>query len=220
VDWLTGTLPPLLKGAAFTAGLTVAAGILGLAIAFVVGLSRDSRFAPVRWVLGLYVQVFRGTSALVQLFIVFYVLPTFGLYLPAFVAGVAVLALNTGAYGSEVVRAAVVAVDRGQRDAVVAINMPSRLAMRRIILPQAVPQMIPPFSNLLIELLKGTALVSLIAITDLAFAGKQVIATGAQAPVVYATMLALYFLMAAPITRGGAILEARLTRRMHLGRAQ
>ncbi len=111
-------------------------------------------------------------------------------------------------------------VNSGQRDAAVAINMPHRMAMRRIILPQAVAQMIPPFSNLLIELLKGTALVSLIAITDLAFAGKQVIAAGAQAPQVYATLLVIYFLLAIPISRGGAMLEARLTRRMQLGRAR
>ncbi len=106
MDWLTGTLPPL-EGGSVHSRSHDRGRAHGLLISFVVGLSRDTRFRPLRWALALYVQVFRGTSALVQLFIFFYVLPTFGLYLPALVAGIVVLSLNTGAYGSEVVRAAV-----------------------------------------------------------------------------------------------------------------
>jgi polar amino acid transport system permease protein len=220
VDWLSQVLPPLLRGAVLTVGLTIASGVLGLLLAFAVGLSRGSRLAPVRWLLAVYFQIFRGTSGLVQLFVAFYVLPAFGLYLPALVAGVIVLALNTGAYGSEIVRAGVAAVDPGQHDAAIALNMPPRTAMRRVILPQAVVQMIPPFSNLMIELLKGTALVSLIAITELAFAAKNLISVLGHAPEVYAAVLALYFLMAIPITRGGALLEKRLSRRLRLGRPE
>ena len=220
MDWFSDVLPPLLKGAALTLGLTLASGALGLAISFAVGLARETRFRALRWLLGVYVQVFRGTSGLVQLFFAFYVLPAFGLYLPGLLAGIAVLALNTGAYGSEIVRAGVAAVDPGQHDAAVALNMRSETAMRRIILPQALIQMIPPFANLLIELLKGTSLVSLIAITELAFAGRQVISAGAQAPQVYAAVLIIYYLLAIPITRGGGYLEGRLTRRLRLGRPE
>jgi polar amino acid transport system permease protein len=218
LDAISELLPPLIRGAAVTVGLTLISGFLGIVIAFGVGLSRESRLRPIRWILAGYVQIFRGTSGLVQLFVFFYVLPSVGLFLPALVAGITALALNTGAYGSEIVRAGVAAVDPGQHDAAVALNMPSRVAMRRIILPQAVVQMIPPFANLSVELLKGTALVSLIAITELTFAGRQVIAAGGNATQVYALVLTLYFLLAIPIARSGAFLEGRLVRRMRLGR--
>lgn len=220
MDSIGIVLSPMLKGAAVTVGLTIVSGGLGLALSFAVGLFRDTRLLGLRWVLAAYVQIFRGTSGLVQLYIVFYVLPTFGLFLPAVIAGIVVLSLNTGAYGSEIVRAGIASVDPGQRDAAVALNMTARTTMRQVILPQAVVQMIPPFSNLMVELLKGTSLVSLIAITELAFAGRQVISAGGQATPIYAIVLVLYYVLAKPITIGATSLERRLAKRMSLGRPQ
>lgn len=117
-------------------------------------------------------EVFRGTSALVQLFWFYFVLPMFGMKLPALLVGIVVLGANAGAYGAEVVRGAILAVPAGQREAAVALNLTRARTIWRIILPQAVPAMLPPTGNLLIELLKNTALVSLITITDLTFRGS------------------------------------------------
>jgi polar amino acid transport system permease protein len=129
------------------------------------------------------------------------------------------LGLTVGAYGSEVVRAAVLAVDRGQREASVALNMPHWLMMRRIVLPQAVLAMLPPFGNLLIELMKGTALVSLIAITELTFAGRQILQTEglARREETFLLTLLLYALAAVPIILGVRWLERRVGRGLGVG---
>ncbi len=121
----------------------------------------------------LYVEIFRGTSALVQLFWLFFVLPQFGVMIDAFAVAVLALGLNVGAYGSEVVRGAIKSVARGQWEASIALNMSRAQMLRRIILPQAFIAMIPPWGNLFIELLKSTALVSLITLSDLAFRAQQ-----------------------------------------------
>ena len=127
------------------------------------------------------------------------------------------LGINVGAYGSEVVRAAIVNVDRGQRDAAIALNMTWRTAMRLIIFPQALVAMLPPFGNLLIELLKGTALVSLITLSELTFSGKVLLHSVGRRDEIYVLVLLIYFLLfpAAQMVHQG--LERRLIRRLHLG---
>src|SRR5690606_242356 len=112
---------------------------------------------PLRAVSTAYVELFRGTSVLVQLFFLYFALPHFGLRLTALSAGVAALGLNAGAYGAEVVRGAMAGVPRGQRDAAQALGFSERQIRLRILLPQALPAMLPPAGNLLIELLKNTA---------------------------------------------------------------
>ena len=145
-----------------------------------------------------YVEVFRGTSALVQIFFWAFVAPLLGLELGPLVVARVALGLNVGAYGSEVVRGAILAVDRGQREASVALNMPHWLMMRRVVLPQAFLAMLPPFGNLAIELLKGTALVSLIAITELTFAGRQILQTDGLARREETYLLTLLLYIARP----------------------
>jgi polar amino acid transport system permease protein len=194
-------LPRLLDGLRFTVLLTLTASGLALAIAVMAGLARLSTRRWIRGLATMYVEVFRGTSLLVQIFFMAFVAPLLGLSMPLFMAGVVALALNTGAYASEVVRGAILAVDRGQREAAIALNMPHWLMMRRIVIPQAIPAMLPPFGNLTIELMKGTALVSLVGITELAFAGRQILQTEglARREESYLLILALYVLFAIPI---------------------
>ncbi|MFY3195196.1 ectoine/hydroxyectoine ABC transporter permease subunit EhuC, partial [Achromobacter xylosoxidans] len=165
-------VPPLLEGLAVTLEIMAGAVVLAVPLALVAGVGRLSTVHPVRWLASIYVEVFRGTSALVQLFWFYFVLPLFGVQLPAMLVGIVVLALNAGAYGAEVVRGAIRAVPPGQREAGVALNLTRGQIMRRIVVPQAIPAMLPPAGNLLIELLKNTALVSLITITDLTFRGQ------------------------------------------------
>lgn len=208
-DGLQTLLPPLLQGLWVTVQITVGAALLAIPLAILSGLGRLSNQRLLRWPASVYVEVFRGTSALVQLFWFFFVLPLFGIQLPALLVGIVVLALNAGAYGAEVVRGAVMAVPSGQREAAVALNMTRAKIIRRIVLPQAIPAMLPPATNLMIELLKNTALVSLITITDLTFRGQLLRSETLKTVEVFGLMLLLYFAAALVITAGMRMLERR-----------
>ena len=144
-----------------------------------------------------------------QLFWFYFVLPLFGLQLPAMLVGIVVLGLNAGAYGAEVVRGAIRAVPSGQREAGVALNFTRGQILRRLVLPQAVPAMLPPAGNLLIELLKNTALVSLVTITDLTFRG-QLRSETLRTTEIFSLMLLMYFAVALLITAGVRLLERRM----------
>ncbi|MFD4840629.1 ectoine/hydroxyectoine ABC transporter permease subunit EhuC [Achromobacter sp. NPDC058515] len=203
-------VPPLLEGLAVTLQIMAGAVVLAVPLALASGIGRMSTLRPVRWLASVYVEVFRGTSALVQLFWFYFVLPLFGVQLPAMLVGIVVLALNAGAYGAEVVRGALRAVAPGQREAGVALNLTRGQIMRRIVLPQAVPAMLPPAGNLLIELLKNTALVSLITITDLTFRGQLLRSETLRTTEIFTLMLLMYFAVALLITAGVRLLERRV----------
>jgi polar amino acid transport system permease protein len=205
-------LPPLLAGLRVTLMLTAAGAVLALAAALTAGLARISRRAWVRSLAVAYIDVFRGTSALVQLFWAYFALPLLGVRLDAMTAGILVLGLNIGAYGAEVVRGALLAVPRGQWEAARALGFRRRQAVARVVLPQAVPAMLPPFGNLSIELLKSTALVSLITLADLTFQAQVVRAATLRSAEVFALVLLLYFGVAQAMAFGMRRLEARLAR--------
>jgi polar amino acid transport system permease protein len=203
-------VPPLLEGLAVTLQVMAGAIVLAVPLALASGIGRLSTLRPVRWLASIYVEVFRGTSALVQLFWFYFVLPLFGVQLPAMLVGIVVLALNAGAYGAEVVRGAIRAVPPGQREAGVALNLSRGQIMRRLVLPQAVPAMLPPAGNLLIELMKNTALVSLITITDLTFRGQLLRSETLRTTEIFTLMLLMYFAVALLITAGVRLLERRV----------
>src|SRR5581483_3269676 len=165
-------MPGLLAGVWLTVQVTVVGCIVAVVLATIAALGKLYGARPLRWVATIYIEFFRGTSALVQLFWLFFVLPDFGISLDPFTVAVLGLGLNIGAYGAEVVRGAIQGVTRGQWEATVALNMSRAQALRRVILPQALVAMIPPWGNLFIELLKSTALVSLITLSDLTFRAK------------------------------------------------
>ncbi|EWY36699.1 amino acid ABC transporter permease [Skermanella stibiiresistens SB22] len=201
----------LLQGAWTTIQITAMAGLLAFVCALLAGLGRMSSWRAVRWISVTYVEFFRGTSALVQLFWLFYALPLFGLTLSPMVVAVIGLGLHIGAYGAEVVRSAIQAIPKGQHEAALALNMSPGLAMRRIILPQATIAMLPPFNNLMIELLKATALVSLITITDLTFQGQLLNTATLRTAQIFGAVLIIYFLIAIAITSAFRMLERRLS---------
>jgi polar amino acid transport system permease protein len=155
---------------------------------------------PVRWLAVTYIEIFRGTSALVQLFWLFFVLPRFGLTMDPLTVAILALGLNVGAYGAEVVRGAVTAVPRGQWEATIALNMSRVQSLRRIIVPQAIVAMIPPWGYLFIELLKATAIVSLITISDIAFRAQQMNATTYRTTEIFSLALVIYLALAMVIT--------------------
>ncbi len=186
----------LVEGTWTTAQQTVLAAFLAVAIALVVGLMRLSGNGAVRGAATCYIEIFRGTSLLIQLYWIFFVLPLFGLTLEKFTAGFLAVGMNLGAYGAEVVRGAIQAVPRGQYEAALALNLSPITRMRRIILPQAFLIMLPPWGNLFIELLKATALVALISVTDLMFQAKQINATTFLSVEAFGTALLVYYVMA------------------------
>lgn len=205
-------MPQLLAGLWTTVVLTAGAALLAVLLAMIAGLGRISNRPAIRWVAGCYIEVFRGTSALVQLFWFYFVLPFFGLSLDAMTAGILVLGLNSGAYSAEVVRGAILAVSRGQYEAATALNMTAAQTLRRVVLPQAIPAMLPPAGNLLIELLKNTALVSLITISDLTFSAQMLRAETLRTVEIFGLVLLMYFAVALLITSAIRGLERMLRR--------
>ena len=203
-------LPELLRGARLTLEVTALAAVVALALAFAVGLARLSRALPLRVAAMVYVEILRGTSALVQLFYLFFILPLFGIALDPMATAVIGLGLNFSAYGSEIVRGAVLAIDRGQWEAAQALDLSRLQTLRHVILPQAVLTMLPSFGNQLIELLKATSLVSLITLTDLTFAGSRLITATGRPAEIWTLVLLLYFVMAFPLSRLTRGLERRL----------
>ncbi len=193
-------LPGLLEGAWVTIQITVAACVLAAICGLLAGLAKMSSIRPLRWFAIGYIELFRGTSALVQLFWLYYVLPDFGITLPAIPVAILALGLNVGAYGAEVVRGAVMAVPRGQYEAAIALNMTPFTRMRRIILPQALIAMIPPWGNLFIELLKATAIVSLITVSDLTFKAYQLNQATLRTVTIFMLVLVMYLGIALVIT--------------------
>ncbi|MCX4908440.1 ectoine/hydroxyectoine ABC transporter permease subunit EhuC [Streptomyces sp. NBC_00878] len=201
----------VLKGIWVTVQLLVFSALLAAAVSFVVGIARTHRLWIVRFLAGFYTEVFRGTSALIMIFWVFFVLPpAFGWQLVPMWAGTLALGLTYGAYGSEIVRGALNSVDPAQREGGIALSFTPWQRLRLILLPQAVPEMIPPFSNLLIELLKGTALVSVMGMGDLAFSGNLVRLALQESAEIYTYILLIYFVIAFLLTRVMRGLEKRL----------
>lgn len=204
-------VPLLLDGLAVTLRVAALSALLGGVLAVAAGLGRLSRYRAVRAAVGTYVEVFRGTSAIVQLFWIFFALPLVGVSLPTMTAAVLALGLNVGAYGAEIVRGAVKAVPAEQWDAAIALNFTPAQRMRRIILPQALRTMLPPAGNLLVELLKGTSLVSLVTLSDLTFRAQLLVTSTLDTTRIFGLVLLMYFVVAFALTRSVRWLERRVS---------
>jgi polar amino acid transport system permease protein len=188
--------PLLLSGTGTTVAQFLLGSVLTIGLALLFGLMKMSSNKLIKGTSIVYIEVFRGTSLLVQLYWIFFVLPLFGLTLEKFAAGWIAIGLNAGAYGAELVRGGIMAVPKGQWEAATAINMSAARRMWRIILPQALVNMLPAWGNLLIEILKGTALVSLISVTDLMFQAKQINASTYQSAQIFGAALIIYYVLA------------------------
>jgi polar amino acid transport system permease protein len=210
--FVTDVLPRLLWGAVVTLEVTLLSALLALVLSFVAAFARESRWRAVRWAATAYVEFLRGTSAIVQLFYLFFILPVFGVSLDAMTTAVIGLGMNMSAYGSEVVRAGLGGIGRGQREAALSLGLNRFLAYRLVIIPQAIALMMPSFGNLLIELIKATSLVSLITLTDLTFSGRQMVVTTGQTTLIWALVLVIYFAIAYPLTFLVRRAEARAAR--------
>lgn len=202
----------LLHGAFVTIEITVGAIILGCLIGLVIGLGRlDPRRRVVYGLCTAYVSFIRGTPLLVQLFIWFFGLPHFGLNFPAFFCGIVGMGIYSGAYVSEIVRGAIQSIERGQMEAARSLGMPYRMAMREIVVPQAVVRMIPPLGNEFIALIKNSSLVSLLTIADLTHEGQKIISTSYRSLEVYLAIALVYFVLTNLTGLGLRLVERRLS---------
>ncbi|MEW1939134.1 ectoine/hydroxyectoine ABC transporter permease subunit EhuC [Dietzia maris] len=204
-------MPLLRSGLITTVLVTVLAALLALVTAFAFGLARLSRHRLLSWPAACLVEFFRGTSLVVQLFWLFFALPFFGIQLEPLVAGVIALGLNEGAYASEVVRGAISSRPKGQTEAAVALNMRPGLRMRRILIPQSIPAMLPPMGNVMVDLLKNSSLVSMVTVADLTFNAGLIRTSTGETAVVYGLILVVYFLLSLVISAIVALLERRYT---------
>lgn len=213
-DFIAYAAPLLLKGLLITVLVTVLGTAVALLTAFVAGLGRLSQHRLLRWPAGAFVEVFRGTSLIVQMFWLFYALPAFGIQLSALLAAVLALGFNEGAYAAEIVRSAIGSRAAGQNEACIALGMGRGLRMRRILIPQSIPAMLPPFGNVMVDLLKNTSLVSLITVSEVTFAAGFVRNAMGHTTAVYLILLVIYFLLSQVI----ALLTRWLERRFALDR--
>jgi His/Glu/Gln/Arg/opine family amino acid ABC transporter permease subunit len=204
-------LGPLLAGLVLTIELTFVVISLSLGFALLVALAGISRFAALRWLVKAYIEVIRGTPLLLQLIYIYYVLPEVGVRLNSFTAGVIALTLNYSAYLSEVYRSGIMAISRGQHDAAAALGMTRALAMRRIILPQAIRIVIPALGNYFISLFKDTALCSVVSIQEVVFTAQILAARNFQYFTLYTIVGIMYFAVSFPAARLVGYLE-RVTR--------
>jgi polar amino acid transport system permease protein len=207
----------LAMGLSATVIATVGGIVLTIVLSFVAGLALLSRNQAVRLVSRVYVEVFRGTSEVVQLFWIFFVLPVLvGYQLVPLWAGVVVLGLNHGAYGAEIVRGAVQSVPRAQYEGCIALSLSPAQRMRRVILPQAVVEMIPPFNNLFIMLLKATAILALITVPELTRQARDVLipAFGSDILLIFGVLFLVYLGLAALITMVMRLLERAASARV------
>ncbi|WP_344972977.1 ectoine/hydroxyectoine ABC transporter permease subunit EhuC [Salinactinospora qingdaonensis] len=208
-------LPLYLEGAYYTLVITLGGCALAFVLAMIVGVIGSTDNPVGRVVANVYVEFFRGVAALVLMFWLFYGLPNVTPYqlAPVF-AAILALGLNVGAYGAENVRGAIKAVPKAQYEATVALNLRWFQRMRLVILPQAWAQMLPTFGNLVIELMKGSAVVALIAISDLTFVARQQSSASGQTLAAFASALVMYFVIAQTLQLGVRVLERRANRKL------
>jgi len=214
--WLSlmiDSLPSLLLACVmFTIPLTLLSFVLGLGVGFVAAITRLFAPAPFAAIVRFYVWIIRGTPLLVQLFLIFYGLPSVGIVLDAFPAALIGFTLNVGAYTSEIIRAVLVSVPKGQWEAAYSIGMTWGQAMRRTILPQATRIAVPPLSNTFISLVKDTSLAAAITVPELFRAGQRIVATSYEPLILYIEVALIYLVVSSVLSNLQARVEKRFSR--------
>jgi len=209
---LQDALPLMLKGALWTLLLAVCSVFFGALLGTLVAIVRLARLPGLAQLAALYVSCMRGTPLLVQLFVIYFGLPSIGIQFDPISAGILGLSLNVGAYLSETIRGAISGVAHGQTNAALSLGLTKAQALRYVVGPQALRLAVPSLSNSLISLIKDTSLVSVIAVGELMLATKEVIATTFQPFPLYLAAAAIYWAMSAFFETLQRKLETRLNR--------
>lgn len=203
--------PIMLKASLVTIELTALSIIFGCALGVVVAMMKISSYKAVTFIGTFYTWILRGTPLLLQLYVLYYGLPSIGITLSSFQAAVLGLSLNAGAYMAEIVRSGIIAVDKGQFEASKALGFTYFQTMRRIVLPQAVRIIIPPMGNEFIAMIKDTSLVSAIAMTELMRSGQIRVSTTGSPWEAYFVVGCLYLLMTTLFTAVFSQIERKLS---------
>ncbi|MBI3513220.1 MAG: amino acid ABC transporter permease [Proteobacteria bacterium] len=212
MDWAIVELaiPLLFAGLYTTVRICLLSIVLGAVLGFVLGLAAFSRSAVVRWSVRGYVDFIRGTPILIQIFLVYFALPGLGINLSEFWAGVVALSLNAGGFIGEIVRAGINSVERGQSEAAKSIGMTGRQVLIYILLPQAMRPIVPPLTNELVNLIKGSALLSVISVYELTRAGQAIISTHFVPFEIYFLIALYYYVVISAVAYLSRLLERRL----------
>lgn len=206
-------IPLLLRGAGMTIILSLSAVGIGVILGLAAAMMRMSHIKTFRFIASAYIEVVRGTPLLIQIFIIYFGLPQIlGFNIPEFPAAVAAISFNSGAYVSEIIRAGVQAVDRGQTEAAYSLGMNSRMTMQYIIIPQAVKNILPALVNEFITLIKESSVVSVIGMTELTREGDIIrsITYSPFEPII--SVAAIYFIMTFTLSKFMGVFERRLRR--------
>jgi His/Glu/Gln/Arg/opine family amino acid ABC transporter permease subunit len=197
---LKAALPALLKGALLTVELTLLTLALGVPLGLGIALVRLYGPKPLRLLASGYVEAVRGTPLLMQIYVLYFVLPALGWSLPPFWAGLAALSLNAGAYCAEIFRAGIGSIDIGQSEAARALGMTGSQALWHVILPQTLKRVLPPLTNEAVALLKDSSLVSVVALSELMRVGKEMATTAGAPTTIYLAVALIYLLLTLPLT--------------------
>ena len=206
------SLPKILQGLGLTLNLLAVSTLFGLILAVGILLMRLSRRSWLVWPAKAYIYFFRGTPLLVQLFVIFYGLPSVGILLDAFPAALIGFTLNVGAYTSEIIRAVIASVPRGQWEAAYSIGMSWSQAMRRTILPQAARVAVPPLSNTFISLVKDTSLAAAVTVPELFQTAQRIVATTYEPLILYIEAALIYLALSSVLSALQVRLEKRFAR--------
>ncbi|WBJ07741.1 amino acid ABC transporter permease [Pseudomonas aeruginosa] len=211
VELLGMAWPFLLQGAMYTVLFAAVSMVLGLILGFSVAVVRVTKVPVVSQIAAVYVSAFRGTPLLVQIFVLYYGLPSVGIEFTPVTAGILALTLNVAAHLSESMRGAILGIDKGQWEAGLSVGLTWGQTLWNIITPQALRLAVPSLSNSLISLIKDTSLISVITVTELMLATKEVIAETFQPLPLYLAAAGIYWLLSALFERVQKALENRLT---------
>lgn len=219
---MLAALPNLLQGALITLQLTALSVLIGIALGIALGIGRLSKLLPLRWLAGAYIDFFRGTPLLVQIFMIYFGLPAIvqqigiDFNFNRLAAGVTALGLNSAAYIAEIVRAGIQSIEVGQWEAAESLGLGPLQMMGYVIFPQAIRRMVPPLGNEFITLMKDTSLVAVIGYEEMFRRGQLIVAQNYRAFEVYTAVALIYLLL----TIGASQLIGQVERWMNRSRVQ
>jgi His/Glu/Gln/Arg/opine family amino acid ABC transporter permease subunit len=202
-------LPFLLKGALLTIFFSATSEIIGIIVGLTTSVIRVTRIKVLSQLAVVYVDLFRGTPLLMQIIFVYYALPYLGINLPAVVAGIVALSVNSGAYVSEIFRAGIESIDKGQTEAARSLGMSYMQAMRYVVIPQTIKRVLPPLTNEFVALIKDSSLLSVIAIAELMRTAKEMM-TWKMNPSSLTAAAVIYLIITLPLTRYVSYMEKKL----------
>ena len=202
-------LPFLLKGALLTIFFSASSELIGIIIGLITAVIRVTKIKVLSQLAVVYVDLFRGTPLLMQIIFIYYALPYIGINLPAIVAGIVALSINSGAYVSEIFRAGIESIDKGQTEAARSLGMSYMQSLRYVVVPQTIKRVLPPLTNEFVALIKDSSLLSVIAIAELMRTAKEMM-TWKLNPSSLTAAAIIYLIITIPLTRLVSQMEKKL----------